>query len=137
MKKQLIFTFALLLFSNISITMDTVSADSSEENSVETATITIQITHKEYLQITSHKEEEIQSIKKNLSAQEIRSAYIETPVNQIRPQLRNKNTPNWQILLRYEGGKIFDYLKNDEHLSLEITYKPDNKSKNIKGDVEE
>ncbi len=142
MKKEILFTFALLLFSNISITMDTNSAD-SKENSVETAKITIQITQKEYLKITSHgkaylstlKErlpgEEIQSAKDNLSEQEIQSAYVENPVHQIRQQLFNKSTQDWEIHRHYKHRKLFDHLENNEHLSLKVTYTP--LGKNIKG----
>ena len=141
MKKQLIFTLTLLLFSNISITMDTVSAD-SEDNSVETEKITIQITRKEYFKIVFHKKTFLGTLKKdfpgkeidNLSEQEIQSAYVETPFDQIRTQLLYKNdSAGWQTDLHYTYGRLFDYLKNNEHLFLEVTYTPD-PGKYIKGE---
>lgn len=136
MEKQILFTFALLLFSKNTITMSAV---------MKMGTVTIQFT-KEGCKDEYHKSLsyiiKAKAIKQGLSEQETKIIWIVSGPQQLNDQLGKKKLPEKEMEKLFTGsggmrallayGDMLTLLKIKEELSLKITYIPDNDGKNIK-----
>ena len=127
MKKQILFTCALLLFSK-SIAMNT---------ETKWATVTIKFTKegykedkKEYKGLSNIIRAKVRE--QGLSEQEIKTCYLCNSGQQIHGQLPETNMSSEEIFNIFDNKGISPLLKVHSPLSLEITYKSDIKGKNIK-----
>ncbi len=129
MKKEILFTFALLLFSKNTITMN-------PETKV--ATVTIKFTKKGYKD-DYEKHKGLSNIidaklkEQGLSEQETKTIYIVDGEKQLNNQLGEEKLPKQTMATLFgDHGDMAALLEIKEKLSLEITYTAYSKGKNIK-----
>ncbi len=129
MKKQILFTFVLLLASQNTSSMlnQPWYADTLKRIPKNYRFIEINFSEKDYNNGPQREDEkhsnELEKLRKSLTKNECKSiSPLGDKVSQIQQQLANTSTTNEEAKKLYDSGQLFEHLQNKEYFSFVIIY---------------